>query len=329
VSFSFQTVFTLSPLPACLLDGQGKVVAWNRALGRLTGLDEQDCLGHALADLGPPAASLAQAWQKALNHKNEALLEVHQHFFRLTLLPIEGETTLGLLQPAQETTLGQKGSEVLALVAHELHNPLSAMRGYIDLVKNFGALNDKQAQFLRRLQVAVDDMEALVTSLSDMAWLDAQGDLHLRHVDLRSLAEDALITFRQKIDEKKIHVTSQLEKVPAILADERRLRQVVNNLVSNAIKYSRPGGKVHLQVQNTPAGVEFSVSDDGIGIPPEYHHRIFERFFRVPHQATQSIDGKGIGLALSYEVLARHAVELHLTSEVNQGSRFWFTFPPL
>jgi len=329
VSFSFQTVFTLSPLPACLLDGQGKVVAWNLALGRLTGLDEQDCLGRTLTDLGSPTASLAQAWQKALKHKNEALLEVHQHFFRLMLLPIEGEATLGLLQPAQETTLGQKGSEVLSLVAHELHNPLSAMRGYIDLVKNFGTLNDKQAQFLRRLQVAVDDMEDLVTSLSDMAWLDAQGDLHLRHVDLRSLAEDALITFRQKIDEKKIHVTSHLEKVPAISADERRLRQVVNNLVSNAIKYSPPGGEVHLQVQNTPAGVEFSVSDNGIGIPPEYHRRIFERFFRVPHQSNQNVDGKGIGLALSYEVLARHAVELHLTSEVNQGSRFWFTFPPL
>jgi two-component system phosphate regulon sensor histidine kinase PhoR len=219
-------------------------------------------------------------------------------------------------------------SELISIVAHDLKTPVSAVRGFIELVQNLGPLTEQQGHFLERAMSALSRMEQLIASLLDLARIQSGIPLELVETDINRLVEDALELLRDVAAQSdiSIHVDSSPESV-VIQADNRLMGHVINNLLSNAVKYNREGGDVWLKIRQQDKQVRVDVRDNGIGIPYEDQPRVFERFFRAKREKGERISGSGLGLAISQSIIELHNGEILLESTPNVGSTFSFIIP--
>jgi signal transduction histidine kinase len=144
--------------------------------------------------------------------------------------------------------------------------------------------------------------------------------------DIHKLLQEAIEAARlhSAIHSFVLHVPARL---PRILADSRRIGQVVSNLLQNAVKYSPDGGEITVSVRPSPQHLTVEVSDHGVGIPREFHDRVFERFFQVDSGSTRRVGGSGLGLAISKSIVEAHEGRMWFESEPGQGSTFYFTLP--
>jgi two-component system, OmpR family, phosphate regulon sensor histidine kinase PhoR len=218
--------------------------------------------------------------------------------------------------------------EWLDVVAHDLKNPIYAIQASLELLQSAGELNDAQKVNLERSFRGLKRMNRLLERLRDMSWVDSTTPIQPVPVQLKPLIEETvdwlshlakprLITFQVQIDE-----TSQV-----VYADPDRLGQVLDNLVSNAIKYNKRNGTVTISVSPDSYGVRISVTDTGVGIKQEDLPLVFDRFFRSENGSTRKIEGSGLGLAIARGIVERHGGFFELFSEVGQGSVFSFVLP--
>lgn len=219
-------------------------------------------------------------------------------------------------------------SQLISIVAHDLKTPVSAVRGFLDLIQQLGALNEPQLKYFDRAHLALDRMEQLITSLLDFARLESgTRRLHQVDVDLVALIEtcaDFLIEIAAK---RNISLHLQLGNVPMIApADKDLIHHVITNLLSNAIKYNREGGDVWVSVSKMPSEIRVDVRDNGIGISISDQQHVFDRFFRA-NRKDKSVEGTGLGLAICKTAIDLHGGRLWVVSEVGLGSTFSFTLP--
>jgi len=219
-------------------------------------------------------------------------------------------------------------SQLISIVAHDLKTPVSAVRGFLDLIQQLGSLNEPQLKYFDRAHLALDRMEQLITSLLDFARLEGgTRRLNLVDVDLMSLIEicaDFLIEIAAK---RNIRLHLQLGNSPVIVpADKDLLNHVITNLLSNAIKYNREGGDVWVSIAKMPSEVRVDVRDNGIGISLSDQQHVFERFFRA-NRKDKAVEGTGLGLAICKTAIDLHGGRLWVVSEVGLGSTFSFTLP--
>jgi two-component system, cell cycle sensor histidine kinase PleC len=221
-------------------------------------------------------------------------------------------------------------SEWLHTVAHDLKTPINSVRGCIELVKQLGPLNERQEHFATRAMAGLQRMEHLVSRLLDISWVDAGVELDLEPVSLRSAIDEAVNLLEEMASAHDITVVikvdSRLER-ERILVDERRLAQVLDNLISNAIKYNRDSGSVTVIATVDGDQVRVIVKDTGIGISEEDQPRIFERFFRSRHGVALKIEGSGLGLAITKAIIERHSGRIWFESVFDKGTTFYFTIP--
>jgi signal transduction histidine kinase len=219
-------------------------------------------------------------------------------------------------------------SQLISIVAHDLKTPVSAVRGFLDLIQQFGTLNEMQLKYFDRAHLAIDRMEHLIGSLLDFARLEsgARG-LHRTDVDLVALIEscaDFLIEIAAKRD---IQFHLQLGDMPITApADKDLLTHVITNLLSNAIKYNRDGGGIWVTLTQNLNEIRVDVRDGGIGISSTDQQHVFDRFFRVDRK-DKSIEGTGLGLAICKTVVDLHGGRIWVSSEAGVGSIFSFTIP--
>ncbi|HVU11392.1 MAG TPA: HAMP domain-containing sensor histidine kinase [Phototrophicaceae bacterium] len=211
-------------------------------------------------------------------------------------------------------------------VAHELKTPLTSAKGFLDLLQNSGEpLTAKQARWTNRAAEALDRMEQLVTDLLELAWIEAERPLELEPVDLADLIERCIEVMADTAERRPVTVHSEIEPdLGTIQADERRLEQVLLNLISNAIKYNKAEGKIWVTAQGTLGEVEVRVRDTGKGIAQEDQARVFEQFFRSP---TEKIEGTGLGLSIVKGLVEKHGGRVWVESILGNGSTFGFTLP--
>jgi signal transduction histidine kinase len=219
-------------------------------------------------------------------------------------------------------------SEWLNTVAHDLKTPINSVRGCIELVKQLGPLNERQEHFASRAMAGLQRMEHLVSRLLDISWVDAEVDLDLTTVSLQSAVDEAVNLLDEMISQRNISLEIQVDPhIEMIVVDSRRLAQVLDNLISNAIKYNRDDGKVMVKALQEGREIRFSVQDTGIGISEEDQPRIFERFFRSRHGVALKIEGSGLGLAITKAIVQRHGGRIWFESKPDEGTIFYFTLP--
>lgn len=224
-------------------------------------------------------------------------------------------------------------SEFLANMSHELRTPLTAILGLSEVLRDevFGPLTAKQHQKLATIEKSGKHLLELINDVLDLAKIESgKMELQLAETDIQGLCESSLAFVRQQAHQKQIKLSS---RVPAtlgsVVADERRIRQVLINLLSNAVKFTPEGGQVWIEVHANADNelLQFIVADTGIGIAPEDIRKLFQPFMQLDSSFTRRYKGTGLGLALVRQVVELHGGSVALESEVGNGSRFIISLP--
>ena len=219
----------------------------------------------------------------------------------------------------------------VALVSHELRTPLTSIIGYLEIIleEDGQSFSAEQRQFLATVNRNVDRLATLVDELLFLVQVDAGGlELHVADTDVRGLIAEAAEAARPAAVAKGIELTVDAAGIEAVLCDRGRMAQVLDNLVSNAVKFTPEGGRVELRAARRADAVELSVSDTGMGIPREELPRLFGRFFRTSSATENGIPGTGLGLAISQAIAEAHGTAITVESVPDEGATFRLLLSP-
>ncbi|MCB1054250.1 MAG: PAS-domain containing protein [Acidobacteria bacterium] len=315
-------------------DAGGRAVLANPAFRELFGLPE------AIAGLSPVeicrrpqlAAVITEVLEKRSPQPSERQVETpDDRTVVLTGAGLRGNggAVVVARDVTEEDRLVTMRRDFVANVSHELKTPLAAIRGYAETLGD-GALDEPPVarRFVerilgqcRRLQVLLEDL----LTLSRLESVSPSPDPE--PVDLREVAEQAFETVRAAADEKQVHLELDLEDVPPIAGRADDLERLLVNLLQNAVKYNRPGGRARLKLRYDGAQAIFEVEDTGLGIPQESLPRLFERFYRVDKGRSRAEGGTGLGLSIVKHVTQAHGGEVEVESSAGVGSTFRVRLP--
>ncbi len=224
----------------------------------------------------------------------------------------------------------ERNTRNLASMSHEIRTPMHAIMAFAELMEQevLGPLTDKQRDAVVNVREAAEHLMTLLNDVIDLYRTEAgKLQLHLRPVPVAKLIDAAYHIIHGLAWEKQINIHTSIEPEDIIVtADERRAKQVLHNLLSNAINVSPKGEEIIIQARRTDQYATISVTDHGPGIPAEYQEKIFEEFIQYSNEG-QSVPSGGLGLAVSRNLVEMQGGELTVTSEVNKGSTFTFTLP--
>jgi signal transduction histidine kinase len=215
----------------------------------------------------------------------------------------------------------------LSSVSHELRTPLASIIGFAETLKNDPNLpKEIYTEFLDIILTEGKRLAATINDLLDVSQLYKETvSLQLKNVELQQLVNNAYEHFKPLAT--KIEFGIQLQEKPIFIrADENKLQQAINNLISNAIKFTPEGGKVNVSLYETKENYVIQVSDTGIGIPEKDKEKIFDRFYRVERPGLE-IRGVGLGLSITKKIIDLHSYKLEFESEINKGSTFKILIP--
>jgi signal transduction histidine kinase len=223
-------------------------------------------------------------------------------------------------------------AEFVSVASHEIKTPLSVIRGYVTLLADgiYGEVNDQQKKTLEAVSAQTDRLARLVHRLLDVSRFEAGGArLELREIDLRAFFDDLTSDFRVLAVQNGIDFPVRLsdDLPPTIVADEDRLSEVLGNLLSNAFKFTEPGGSIRVEAARYDGGIQVEVEDTGVGIAPDKLPRIFEKFYQVENDAQPRSVGSGLGLAIAREIVEAHGGTIGAESREGEGTRFRVFLP--
>ncbi|HEX9275119.1 MAG TPA: GAF domain-containing protein [Casimicrobiaceae bacterium] len=227
-------------------------------------------------------------------------------------------------------TASRHKSEFLANMSHELRTPLNAIIGFSEVLSErmFGDINEKQAEYLRDILESGQHLLSLINDILDLSKIEAgRMELEPADFDLPSAIDNTLSLVRERAHRRGITLDRTLdERLGMIHADERKVKQVLLNLLSNALKFTPEGGRIHVRADVHQGDAEISVTDTGIGISPEDQAAVFEEFRQVG-AAAKKVEGTGLGLAISRKFIELHGGSIRVESQSGKGSTFTFTLP--
>jgi len=218
-------------------------------------------------------------------------------------------------------------SEFVSVVSHDLRSPLTAILGYVELLSRAGPINEMQAEFIGRVQRSVHHITALISDLLDLGRIEAGFDQDMESYHLTTVIRDVVEGVRPTVDAKKQTLKLQLSPhLPPNWGSPLRLRQAINNLLGNAIKYTPEEGQVLIEAHQEEDQIVMRIHDTGIGVPPGDQPYIFDKFYRSESVA-ESHEGTGLGLSIVKSVIERHQGRIWVESEVGEGSIFTVVLP--
>lgn len=242
-------------------------------------------------------------------------------------------------------------SEFLASMSHELRTPLNHIIGFTELVlnKDFGELNDTQEDYLSDVHDSSKHLLSLINDILDLSKIEAGRDeLEIAATDLKKLLENSLSLVKEKAMNKGIRILADIEDAPEVIAaDERKLKQIIYNLLANAVKFTPDGGSVQMSASRVRQNefmhasrltsgdcnsdgdwVQVSVKDDGIGLDQEDQGRIFNPFEQADNSSTRNYEGTGLGLFLTRSLVELHGGRVWVDSDgIGSGATFSFIIP--
>jgi PAS domain S-box-containing protein len=221
-------------------------------------------------------------------------------------------------------------SEFLASMSHELRTPLHTIIGFSELLAEEleGPLNEKQHRFVQHIHKDSLHLLELINDVLDISKIEADRlELRPEAFDFTALVAESLASIRSLAEAKSHTLETALDIPAAVEADRLRIKQILVNLLSNAVKFTPEGGRIRVEARVQETFVVVSVSDTGIGIPPEEHEFIFDKFHQVGATTKGVREGTGLGLAITKRLVEQHGGRIWVQSQPQQGSTFLFTLP--
>jgi signal transduction histidine kinase len=257
------------------------------------------------------------------------------------MLTAELETTNNALEEAvarandlaeQVRLASTAGNVLLAGMSHELRSPFMVIIGFTELIldKQFGDLTPKQEEYLGDVAHSARELFLLINDILDLTKIEAgKLQLELSEVRLPELLSRSLTFLKEKASKHNIQLSYEEKEIPAsIIADERKLKQILYKLLSNAVKFTPDGGKVRLRSEFSDGFVQVSIEDSGIGIKKEDLQRIFDPFEQADNSPSRRFEGTGLGLSLTRRMVELHGGKIWAESEGEEkGTRFFFLLP--
>ncbi|MBD2846420.1 cell wall metabolism sensor histidine kinase WalK [Paenibacillus sp. IB182496] len=324
-------------------DERGVVIVTNRRAREMLGVKQGEGLPLAeLVRLEPQRIEeLLRGFEHAALIRTDTLEQTEGEggIIRVTFTPISrrDKTTAGTIAVLQDVTeqekLEQSRREFVANVSHELRTPLTTIKSYAEALED-GAMQERELgeRFVGVIRNETERMIRLVTDLLHLSRLDSsQSAVRRQATNIQEMLEEVADRFSFQLRQKAIRATVEAEPdLPPIRLDRDQIDQVLDNLVSNAIKYTMDGGRIAIRARRPdPASVAIAVQDTGIGIPQKDLNRIFERFYRVDKARSRNMGGTGLGLSIAREIIKAHGGTVTLESEWNEGTTVTFTLPAL
>ena len=315
-----------------LLDNRGCIMSINPAAIDIFGA-EPSCVGRDFLSVDR-SHDMSVAIQSALK---EGHSEIHAerkgliYQFDISRIAAEGETAgvvILAFDITEKETAEQNRREFTANVSHELKTPLQGIIGSAELIENGMVKPEDMSRFIGHIRSEAQRLVALIGDIIRLSQLDEGCDMPRENVDLLSLASSAADDLRQSAEGKGISIA--VEGSPANVYGVRRLLyEIVYNLCDNAIRYNKQGGSVKISTASAGGSASVTVSDNGIGIAPEYQGRIFERFFRVDKSHSKSSGGTGLGLSIVKHAVQYHHGRIELASAPGEGTSVTVSFPAI
>ena len=226
--------------------------------------------------------------------------------------------------------LDVRKSEFLSVVAHQLRTPLSGIKWTLSMILNaeLGVISDDQRVFLMKSYESNDRMIELVESMLHADRIDSgKYDLNVKPTQILDLIDNVLYEILPNATRRNVTIefNRPLTPIPQLTIDQEKMRAVFQNLLDNAVKYSRPGGTVSIEAHHVDGVVEFRVKDDGIGVPADQSALIFSRFFRARNAVKVDTDGNGLGLFIVKSIIEMHGGKIWFESREGEGTTFYFT----
>lgn len=231
----------------------------------------------------------------------------------------------------QELALDKAKDEFVSLTSHQLRTPATAVKAILSMMLggDFGDLNDRQQHYLQKALETNDRQLHIIEDLLNTARVDAgQLSLSIESLDLATLAHDAVQEHLASLRERNLNIT--LEKPvesTVVKADPEKLRMVIDNLLSNASKYTPDGGRISVHISSKHADAVLSIRDTGIGIAQEDMDKLFRKFSRIDNELSGKVDGNGLGLYLVKHIIDLHEGSVEVSSRPGYGSTFTFILP--
>jgi PAS domain S-box-containing protein len=297
------------------------------------------------AAVGRPIAELITDWQ-TLESRIPVASEPQPGTSRAQALPVEvqgeerwlaisavrfpGGTVYAFRDVTDERAVEQMKSDFVSTVSHELRTPLAAIYGAAMTLRRRDVAVDEPQQE-RLLDVISNEAERLARIVNDILWASrlesGKMSIAIERCDAAAIAAEVADAVRARLPESVELAVDVPAALPPTAADPDKLRQILTNLLDNAVKYSPDGGRVELEVARSGGRVRFRVADHGLGIPPAEQDRIFEKFFRLDPNLTRGVGGTGLGLYISRELVLRMNGRIWVVSDGRSGSSFFVELP--
>lgn len=333
-------------------DDAGEIILVNAQAERMFGWREEDVLGRRIEEvmtlqgdkkeiLPPQERPTPRALKTGKTvTMNAWYLRTDRSRLPVAIVaaPIQFEGRIaGVIEIIRDVTrekeIDRMKTEFVSTVSHELRTPLTSIREGVAQVQErlLGPINDDQNEFLGIALEEVDRLAAIINDLLDISKIEA-GKIQLKksNVVVKEMLDQILASYRTLAKTKQLTLQGEVTP-PAIevFMDRERITQVITNLISNAYKFSEPGGNVRILVSEDKDDVVFKVKDTGTGIPPEGLSKLFEKFVQVGRTAGPGIKGTGLGLAICKNLVEMHNGRISVESEVGKGTTFSFTLPKM
>jgi signal transduction histidine kinase len=250
-------------------------------------------------------------------------------------VPVEGNDELADLASAFNTMadelqnkierlrqLDKVRTDFVANVSHELKTPLTSIRGFVETLED-GAINDKDnaRRFLAIIKKHAQRLDSIIEDLLRLSELESGGRIETSQVNLKGLIDEIVMGFGHALSAKKQNLTVTAAGDFTITGDRDKLEQVFVNLIDNAIKYTKQGGQIEVNLAQADDVVMVAVEDNGIGIPKDDVERVFERFYRVDKAHSREVGGTGLGLSIAKHIVLAHNGQIRIESELGRGTK--------
>ena len=321
-----------------LVDGDGIVRVWNPAAAKTLSVKPAKAIGRRvnelISDWETVSARITAATEPTAGARRAETMpvDVHgtEHWLSISAVRFRGGTVYAFRDMTEERAVEQLKSDFVSTISHELRTPLAAIYGAALTLQRDDVQFDEM-QRIELLAVISGEADRLARIVNDILWasrLDSgQMGVAIVSCDAAQLANAVASAVRAHAPVSIEVEVDAVDGLPAVAADPDKLRQVLTNLVDNAVKYSPDGGSVRVGLTQSGNCIRFRIEDQGLGIPPAEQGRIFEKFFRLDPNLTRGVGGTGLGLYISRELVHRMHGRIWVASDGRRGSTFTVELP--
>jgi PAS domain S-box-containing protein len=311
-------------------DDENNILLCNAAACNALGLTEDELLNQPIGEAIPHPAlwsMFTEVNETQRATRSEVALDERVFNAQLTPIPQVGQVLM-MQDITHLKELDRIKSEFVTTVSHDLRTPLTTIQGYIELLPRAGSLSTQQQEFVLRARQSMETITSLLNRLLDIERLEAGFEMEMAPCDLNQVIEEAIDGIRPQAEEKGLELQWEPSKpLPLVQSNPERLRQVMDNLLTNAVKYTQQGGWIAVSTETDRGNIAVSVADNGIGIPPAQQSHVFEKFYRVESDEAMGVAGTGLGLAIVKTVIEKHSGRVWVESRPGMGSVFSFVLP--